>query len=176
LDYEQGSQPSGVVKTKDRQQGVRGSVKALAMNPVRGKKVLIKPNFNTADRYRGSTRQRNPLRSLVEELWPWSQVDQFGRTKLSPHSEVMEQKRDFYHFGKNGMFKSSIFDGLPAKDWVEFQTCEEPLAQWISCGQAYPGDRMFDLYLLSEDASIWGVFTMSLKTPCRGCSYGPSWL
>jgi hypothetical protein len=38
-----------LVKTDDRKKGVRTSLRTLKINPVKGKNVLIKPNFNTAD-------------------------------------------------------------------------------------------------------------------------------
>jgi hypothetical protein len=44
-----------LAKTDDRRRGVKVSLKALKTNPVKGKKALIKPNFNTADVTPGST-------------------------------------------------------------------------------------------------------------------------
>jgi hypothetical protein len=44
-----------LVRTADRTAGVRDSIKALGINPAKGKDVLIKPNFNTADVTPGST-------------------------------------------------------------------------------------------------------------------------
>ena len=38
-----------VVVTKDRTFGVNKSIELLGINPVEGKKVIFKPNFNTAD-------------------------------------------------------------------------------------------------------------------------------
>ena len=38
-----------LLKTDDRKHGVKGSLRALSINPVKGRDVLIKPNFNTAD-------------------------------------------------------------------------------------------------------------------------------
>ncbi|MFX0138198.1 MAG: DUF362 domain-containing protein [Candidatus Hodarchaeota archaeon] len=38
-----------VISTKDRVYGVNKSLELLGINPVRGKKVIFKPNFNTAD-------------------------------------------------------------------------------------------------------------------------------
>ena len=44
-----------LVKTDNRRNGVKTSLKVLNINPVKGKNVLIKPNFNTADTPPGST-------------------------------------------------------------------------------------------------------------------------
>ena len=57
-----------MVKTEDRRSGVRASLSALGINPVKGKNVLIKPNFNTADPTPGST-HNDTLTTLAEVLW-----------------------------------------------------------------------------------------------------------
>ena len=59
--------PVAMVKTEDRSQGVRASLSALGINPVKGKDVLIKPNFNTADPTPGST-HNDTLSQIVREL------------------------------------------------------------------------------------------------------------
>lgn len=38
-----------LVKTSDRKSGVKRVIELLGINPVKGKDVLLKPNFNTAD-------------------------------------------------------------------------------------------------------------------------------
>nr|NIS70524.1 hypothetical protein [Pseudomonadota bacterium] len=44
-----------ILETEDRGKGVRDTLRAMGLNPVKGKGVLIKPNFNTADPVPGST-------------------------------------------------------------------------------------------------------------------------
>jgi hypothetical protein len=56
-----------LVRTSDRAAGVTQSVDLLGINPVKGKKVLLKPNFNTADAYPGST-HNDTLISLIRKL------------------------------------------------------------------------------------------------------------
>jgi len=56
-----------LVRTTDRSEGVRKAVKLLGTNPVKGKTVVLKPNFNTADPAPGST-HNDTLRSLVLTL------------------------------------------------------------------------------------------------------------
>lgn len=53
-----------LVKTKDRKAGLRRSIELLDVNPVKGEKVVLKPNFNTADPYPGSTHP-DTLRELI---------------------------------------------------------------------------------------------------------------
>ena len=56
-----------LVKSKDRHETMKRSIELLEINPVKGKKVVLKPNFNTADPYPGSTHPET-LRGLIEQL------------------------------------------------------------------------------------------------------------
>ncbi|MEW6002372.1 MAG: hypothetical protein AB1638_06980 [Nitrospirota bacterium] len=44
-----------LVRTDDRASGIVRAIKLLGINPVKGKDILLKPNFNTADPFPGST-------------------------------------------------------------------------------------------------------------------------
>ena len=57
-----------LIRTTDRAQGVRRALDLLGINPVEGKTVFLKPNFNSADPAPGST-HTDTLRALVERLW-----------------------------------------------------------------------------------------------------------
>ena len=56
-----------LVKSNNRHEALKRSIELLEINPVKGKKVVLKPNFNTADPYPGSTHPET-LRRLVEYL------------------------------------------------------------------------------------------------------------
>jgi uncharacterized protein (DUF362 family) len=56
-----------LVKTADRESGVPQAIDLLGINPVEGKDVLLKPNFNTADPFPGST-HNDTLRAIIGHL------------------------------------------------------------------------------------------------------------
>src|SRR4030065_1614871 len=56
-----------LVSTKNRGEGVRQAIDLLGVKSFRGKSVVLKPNFNTADPAPGST-HNDTLRSLVLSL------------------------------------------------------------------------------------------------------------
>jgi len=56
-----------LVMTSDRREGTKRAIDLLAINPARGKKVILKPNFNTADPPPASTSVET-LRGLIEKL------------------------------------------------------------------------------------------------------------
>jgi len=56
-----------LVSTPDRESGIINTIDLLGVNPVRGKYVIHKPNFNTADSPPGST-AIEPLKTVIPKL------------------------------------------------------------------------------------------------------------
>jgi uncharacterized protein (DUF362 family) len=56
-----------LVRTHDRAEGIRRVIDLLDHNPVKGRDVLLKPNFNTADAFPGST-HNDTLEHLIIRL------------------------------------------------------------------------------------------------------------
>ncbi len=109
--------PVTLVKTANRKEGVKASLKALKINPVKGKAVLIKPNFNTADVTPGST-HNDTLVALVEELWEMGAKSiSLGERSYPPTREVMQEKGILPILDKLNV-KVINFDDLQEKDWV----------------------------------------------------------
>ena len=154
--------PVALVKTGNRKEGVRASIKALKMNPVKGKEVLIKPNFNTADVTPGST-HNDTLTALVEELWEMGAKSiSLGERSYPPTREVMEEKGILPALEKLNV-RVIDFDALKEKDWVPIKP---PKSHWTS------GFRIARPILESEclvstcclkTHQYGGIFTMSLK-------------
>jgi hypothetical protein len=108
------------VQTEDRKSGVGACIKALGMNTVRNKDVLIKPNFNTADPVPGSS-DNETLVSLVQEVWKMGAKSvSLGERSYPPTGEVMEDK-GVIPLMKELDVNIVNFDDLEDKDWVEFK-------------------------------------------------------
>jgi uncharacterized protein (DUF362 family) len=107
-----------LVNTGDRREGVKAALRAWGLNPLRGKAVLIKPNFNTADPAPGST-HNDTLGALIEELWSMgARTISLGERSYPPTREVMEQKGVLPLLKERNVTVIN-FDDLPSKDWVE---------------------------------------------------------
>jgi uncharacterized protein (DUF362 family) len=106
------------VKTRDRAEGVRRALALLGANPARGNRVLLKPNFNSADPVPGST-DNTVLRTLVEELWEMGarSITVADRSGMGDTRQVMERKGVFGLAQELG-FETLVFDDLDAKGWV----------------------------------------------------------
>src|SRR5512143_3775653 len=56
-----------LIRTSERAAGIKRAVDLLGINPVKGQDVLLKPNFNTADPFPGST-HNDTLTHLILDL------------------------------------------------------------------------------------------------------------
>ena len=76
---------AALIKTDDRKKGVKNSLKALRINPVKNKDVLIKPNFNTADACPGSTHNDTLVAPGGRTVGNGRKINKPRRTELSSH-------------------------------------------------------------------------------------------
>lgn len=146
-----------------------GLVKALAGlwpdlkdDPVRGREVLIKPNYNTADPAPGSSDNATIL-ALVDELWRrGARTIRLGERSWRDTREVLRSKGIVPELAKRQV-EVMVFDELPARDWVEFKV---PGHHWP---QGFAVFRpMLEAECLVEACCLkthqyGGGFTMSLK-------------
>jgi uncharacterized protein (DUF362 family) len=149
-------------QTEDRKQGVHTILKSLKSNPIKGKKVLIKPNFNTADPTPGSTHNET-LVALVEEVWKMgAESVSVGDRSFPPTLDVME-KKGILPLLKKLQVQVTNFDDLKEKDWVEFN----PKGSHWPGGFRIARPVLESEYLISTGClkthQYGGVFTLSLK-------------
>jgi uncharacterized protein (DUF362 family) len=106
------------VKSSDRAAGVQRALALLGVDSARGKTVLLKPNFNSADPAPGST-HNDVLRTLVQELWERGakSITVGDRSGMGDTRRVMEQKGVFSMADELG-FDTLVFDDLDDKGWV----------------------------------------------------------
>jgi uncharacterized protein (DUF362 family) len=151
-----------LVKTDNRKLGVEASLRALNINPVKGRDVLIKPNFNTADTPPGST-HNDTLAALVETIWEMGAKSiSLGERSYPLTREVMEAKGVLPILEKLNV-KVINFDDLEEKDWVLFK----PKGSHWSNGFRIARPILESECLIStcclKTHQFGGIFTMSLK-------------
>ncbi len=150
------------LQTEDRKEGIKTLFKALKAKPVKGKNVLIKPNFNTADPTPGST-HNDMLVALVEEVWKGGAKSvSVGDRSFPPTLEVMEEKGILPLLEKLQV-QVVNFDELKEKGWVEFK----PNGSHWPDGFRIARPVLESEYLISTGClkthQYGGVFTLSLK-------------
>jgi uncharacterized protein (DUF362 family) len=152
-----------LVKTEDRSQGIAAAMRLISFPSPQGKKVLIKPNFNTADPAPGST-HNDTLRQLIVEM------NARGASKLTvgessgppPTQSVIDEKQIPVLSRELG-FDITNFDEMPQEDWIHFNP---PGSHWKN-GFSVAKPVVEAEYLLwtccLKTHQFGGVHSMSLK-------------
>ena len=151
-----------LVKTDDRRKGVKASLRALKINPVKRKNVLIKPNFNTADTTPGST-HNDTLAALVEEIWEMgARSIRLGERSYPPTREVMEKKGVLPILDKLNV-KVIDFDNLKEKDWVLFKPKKSHWPNGFRIARPILDAECLISTRCLKTHQYGGIFTLSLK-------------
>jgi len=151
------------IKTTDRAAGVRTAIDLLGINPVAGKKVLLKPNFNSADPAPGSTHP-DTLRTMVLKLQEMgaAKITIGDRSGMGKTRQVMETLGVFALAEELGCGVLP-FDELDADDWVKM---DAPNGHWKNgfyfARPALVADAIVQTCCLKTH-QFGGHFTMSLK-------------
>jgi uncharacterized protein (DUF362 family) len=151
-----------LVGTEDRKRGVAASIAALNSNPVKNKDVLIKPNFNTADTFPGST-HNDTLVALVEEMWRMGAKSvSLGERSYPLTREVMEQKGVLPLMKKLNV-KVIDFDGLEDRDWVLVSPKDSHWSKGFRIARPILESECLVSTCCLKTHQHGGVFTLSLK-------------
>ena len=152
-----------LVKGKDRKEALRRSIELLGINPVQGKKVILKPNFNTADPFPGSTHP-DTLRELIIYL------REMGASNITigERSGPADSKATINLLGVNEIAEELgadivNFDQLPAEDLVRM---DPPGSHWKNGFMVPKMIREAECIVATpclKTHQFGGYFTMALK-------------
>jgi len=152
-----------LVRAGDRAEGVRRAIELLELPPPRGRSLFVKPNFNSADPFPGSTHPET-LAALVR----WLVAAGAGRLAVGDRSGMGDTRRvmrrkGIFEMARELNFETVVLDELGADGWVAKQV---PGGHWKR-GFALPAPA------LSADGIVQtcclkthrfgGHFTLSLK-------------
>ena len=155
--------PVYLIHTSNREEGIRRGLAALGMPAAKGKHVVIKPNFNSADPYPAST-HLDTLGTLVRQLQAAvaSEISVADRSGMGNTRKVMERKGVFAQ-AKLLSYDAVVMDETPMEGWAE----ERLAGSHWSRGVLFP--RLFqEADLLVQTCCLkthryGGHFTLSLK-------------
>lgn len=152
-----------LVRTSDRRRGVAAAMTLFDPPGIAGRRVVLKPNFNSADATPGST-HNDTLSQIVAELQARNARSiTLGESSGPPHTrDVMEQK-GIFDLAREQRFEVVNFEQIAERDWVTFP----PGGTHWPEGYALPRLVVDADYLVStcclKTHGFGGVFTMSLK-------------
>ncbi len=144
-----------VISTKDRIYGVNKSFELLGINPVKGKKVVIKPNFNTADPPPASTHMDTFRQILVK-------TQEMGAKSITVAERCGPANTD-EAFRKKGLYNLADEFGF---DIVNLETATED--QWVMKNPEKSHWKNGFLFAKVYDEAECVVETCCLKTHMYG--------
>ncbi|MCB0018151.1 MAG: DUF362 domain-containing protein [Anaerolineales bacterium] len=152
-----------LVRTLDRAYGVQRAVRLLGVNPLRGNRVLLKPNYNSADPAPSST-HLDILRALVLEMEGMgARSITLGERSGMGDTRAVLSETGVYGLARELGFATILFNEMDEKEWVSQQSTEY---HWES-GFAVP-KILLDSECVVQTCNLkthgyGGHFTMSLK-------------
>jgi len=152
-----------VVKTADRGLGIAKAIELLGGNPIRGKAVLLKPNFNTADPYPGST-HNDTLRSLILHLKKMgaARITVAERSGPADTGGVLLKKGIPQLCTELGAGLIN-FEDLPPEAWVRIKPEKSHWRNGFSFAKPVLEAECIVTTCCLKTHGFGGVFTMSLK-------------
>lgn len=152
-----------VVKTSDRAVGVKRSIELLAINPVNGREVLLKPNFNSADAFPGST-HNDTLLSLIKHLKAMGAKSITLGERCGPGStaRVMKEKAIYELCEKENVRLINI-EELPDSEWVRVRPVKSNWNDGFDVAKPVLDAECVVCTCCLKTHGYGGVFTMSLK-------------
>ncbi len=152
-----------LVHTTDRKRGVTEVLKLLDLGGVNGRRVVLKPNFNSADGAPAST-HNDTLSQLVTELHErGARSLTLGESSGPPQTHGVMEQKGIFDLARDMRFDVVDFEQIADADWVQFG----PTGTHWPDGFHLPrlvtdAEYMVSTCCLKTHGS-GGVYTMSLK-------------
>ncbi len=152
-----------LVKTGNRAEGIERAVDLLGINPVMGKDVLLKPNFNTADEFPGST-HNDTLSHLILKLKSMgAKTITIGERSGPPDTGDVMREKGIYGLCKKHDVRLINFEDLPQNEWVRFQPEGSHWRNGFLVAKPVVESPCVVSTCCLKTHGYGGVFTMSLK-------------
>jgi uncharacterized protein (DUF362 family) len=153
-----------LVRTTDRIEGVRQAVNLLKSNPVKGKSVVLKPNFNTADPAPGST-HNDTLRSLVLTLKGMGakKITLAERSGPGDTTRGIMEKKGIFKMAKELGFDILDLQAMEKDGWVLVKPKDSHWKDGFLFPKIYREAESVVLTCCLKTHQFGGHFTLSLK-------------
>jgi len=152
-----------LIKTRDRMTGIERAIDILEINPVHGKNVLLKPNFNTADPYPAST-HNDTLNHLILHLKKMGASNiTIGERCGPPETADVLKDKGIYDLCKKLGVGLINFEDLPESGWIHLNPAQSHWLNGFDVAKPVVDSSCIVTTCCLKTHGYGGVFTMSLK-------------
>jgi uncharacterized protein (DUF362 family) len=155
--------PVYLIRTTDRAEGIRRGLAALGLPQAQGKRVVIKPNFNSADPFPAST-HLDTIGVLVRHFQAGGagEISVADRSGMGNTRKVMEQKGVFAQ-AKQMDFQAVVLDETPMEGWVEERLAGSHWSRGVLFPKLFQEADLLIQTCCLKTHRYGGHFTLSLK-------------
>jgi uncharacterized protein (DUF362 family) len=152
-----------LVKTSDRTTGIKRAVDLLGINPVKKKDVLLKPNFNTADPFPGST-HNDTLTHLILHLQSMGAKSiTIGERSGPPDTADVLKEKGIYELCEKLGVGLINFEKLPPGGWMRIKPEQSHWMSGFDVAKPVLDSPCIVTTCCLKTHGYGGVFTLSLK-------------
>ncbi len=152
-----------LVRSTDRFTGIPAVIDLLGVNPVAGKKLLLKPNFNTADPFPAGT-HNDTLRALVRKLKGLGATSiTIGERCGPPETAEVLREKGIHALCREEGVELLNFEELPESDWIRLRPEESHWRDGFDVARPVLEAECVVSTCCLKTHGYGGVFTMSLK-------------
>lgn len=152
-----------LVKSRDRATAIPRALDLLEVNPIRGKQVLLKPNFNTADPFPAAT-HNDTLVAFIKKLQRMGAAGiTVGERSGPPETgDVLREKGIARLCAEQGAGLIN-FEELPDEDWIRVRPAASHWLNGFEVARPVLAAESIVSTCCLKTHGYGGVFTMSLK-------------
>ena len=152
-----------LVRSTNRPEAVRQAIALLGINPVRNRSVILKPNFNSAHPFPGST-HNDTLTALVTSLVDMgaASIVVADRSGMDKTRTVMQLKGVFELATRLG-FETLVLDDVPGTGWVHFPLSDTHWSRGLFFPRRFVESDAIVQTCCLKTHRFGGHFTLALK-------------
>ncbi len=152
-----------LVRTSERAAGIKRAVDLLGINPVKGQDVLLKPNFNTADPFPGSTHNDTLTHLILHLQSKGAKSITIGERSGPPDTADVLKEKGIYELCKKLDVGLINFEELTPEDWVRIKPERSHWMNGFDVAKPVLQSKCIVTTCCLKTHGYGGVFTMSLK-------------
>ena len=158
-----GKSKVSLIKTSDRATGIQRAIDILGINPVKGQDILLKPNFNTADPFPGSTHNDTLINLILHLKKMGSKSITIGERSGPPDTSNVIKEKGLDEICKKHNVTLINFEDLSPDSWVKLTPEQSHWRNGFYVAKPILDSKCIVTTCCLKTHGYGGVFTLSLK-------------